>query len=75
MSKGKGANQYGRYVWMPSEQQRSESKYSARVIRKGLSVKANCDNKDELVADLAELVERLKPLSVNGGELDEKEGD
>ena len=61
MSK-KGANQYGRYIWQPSDKSRQEAKYSARVNLKGFTVRASCDNKDELVEDLKELIDRVQPL-------------
>lgn len=61
--KSKGANQYGRYIWMPNEQSARDAKYSARIFRKGLSVRANSDSKDDLVNDMGELLERLTPLA------------
>lgn len=73
MKKGKErANQYGRYVWIPTDQQRGDAKYSARINRKGLTVRANSDSKEELAKDLKELLDNLTPLVGNGVEGDEE---
>lgn len=72
MKRGKGANQYGRYVWIPTDQQKADAKYSARITRKGLTIRANSDSIDELEKDLKEALERLTPLA-DTGEVADKE--
>jgi len=60
--KGKGiANQYGRYVWIPSDTEGAE--YTVGVWGKGLSVKVSGNDKDKVLADVAELIDRTKVLT------------
>lgn len=64
--KGTVANQFGRFVWIPSERQGIDAPYSARITRKGCSVKVTGEDKDKLVSDITELLEKLTPLATNG---------
>ena len=68
MKQGKGANQYGRYVWIPTDQQKGDAKYSARINKKGISFRANSDSIDELTKDMTEMLAKLTPLVGDGVE-------
>lgn len=67
-----GESQPGKYRWMPGQATVNPDKnYSARINRKGLTIRANSDSKDELVDDLTELLDRLTPLAGEVGKPDE----
>ena len=68
-TKGKGANQYGRYIWTPEVQ--TEATYVVSLWGNGFSARVSGDDKELVMVDLEDVAKRayaMKSRIMLGGD-------